>query len=179
MSIDSIRQFIKEKAEQFGAKVETEFNKPYIARNNTSEEALQDNGAYFGFIHPEEEATGPFHDFSITIFPSSETKPWLICLGIGSLGFKNDYELATYPGVRRLFSRLVDERGFCKSDLSDIESSLPRSFVAMEELQQIKNTLKTYTKVLPVCQVVDDPESDEGKKVIAGFVAGYAKLRNW
>ncbi len=179
MSIENIRQFIRNKAEEFGAKTNAEFNKPYIERNNTGHEALKDNGAYFGFIHPEEEPSGPFHDFSLTIFPSSDNKPWLICLGIGSLGFRNDYELATYPGLRRLFSRLVDERGFCKSDFSDIETSLPKSIAGHEDLSHIKNTIKTYAKVLPVCQIVNDPESEEGERIIAAFVAGYAKLRDW
>ena len=179
MSIENIRQFIKEKAEQFGAKTDNEFNKPYVERNNTGQEALKDNGAYFGFIHPEEEASGPFHDFSLTIFPNDQNKPWLVCLGIGSSGFKNDYELATYPGLRRLFSKLTDERGFCKSDFSDIETSLPKSITGSLDLQHIKNTIKTYTKVLPTCQIVDDPESEEGKQIIAAFVAGYAKLRDW
>ena len=127
MSIENIRQFIKEKAEQFGAKTDNEFNKPYVERNNTGQEALKDNGAYFGFIHPEEEASGPFHDFSLTIFPNDQNKPWLVCLGLGSSGFKNDYELATYPGLRRLFSKITDERGFCKSDFSDIYFT-PSSF---------------------------------------------------
>ena len=95
MSIDSVREFIKEKAQDFGAKTDNEFNKPYIERNNTGHEALQDKGAYFGFIHPEEDASGPFHDFSLTIFPNEQGKPWLVCLGIGSSGFKNDYELAS------------------------------------------------------------------------------------
>lgn len=179
MSIENIRQFIKEKAEQFGAKTDNEFNKPYVERNNTGQEALKDNGAYFGFIHPEEEASGPFHDFSLTIFPNDQNKPWLVCLGIGSSGFKNDYELATYPGLRRLFSKLTDERGFCKSDFSDIETSLPKSITGSLDLQHIKNTIKIYTKVLPTCQIVDDPESEEGKKLISAFVAGYAKLRDW
>lgn len=179
MSIENIRQFIKEKAEQFGAKTDNEFNKPYVERNNTGQEALKDNGAYFGFIHPEEEASGPFHDFSLTIFPNDQNKPWLVCLGIGSSGFKNDYELATYPGLRRLFSKLTDERGFCKSDFSDIETSLPKSITGSLDLQHIKNTIKTYTKVLPACQIVDDPESEEGMQIIAAFVAGYAKLRDW
>lgn len=179
MSIENIRQFIKEKAEQFGAKTDNEFNKSYVERNNTGEEALKDNGAYFGFIHPEEENSGPFHDFSLTIFPNTQNKPWLVCLGIGSSGFKNDYELATYPGLRRLFSNLINERGFCKSDFSDIETSLPKSLTGQSDLQHIKNTIKTYTKVLPVCRIVDDPECDEGKKIIAAFVAGYAKLRDW
>lgn len=179
MSIENIRDFIKEKAEQFGAKTDNEFNKPYVERNNTGQDALKDNGAYFGFIHPEEEASGPFHDFSLTIFPNNQNKPWLVCLGIGSSGFKNDYELANYPGLRRLFSKLINDRGFCKSDFSDIETSLPKSVTGSPDLQHIKNSIKTYTKVLPTCQIVDDPESEEGKKTISAFVAGYAKLRDW
>ena len=147
--------------------------------NNTGQEALKDNGAYFGFIHAEEEASGPFHDFSLTIFPNDQNQPWLVCLGIGSSGFKNDYELATYPGLRRLFSKFINEKGFCKSDFSDIETSLPKSITGSLDLQHIKNTIKTYTKVLPACQIVDDPESEEGKNTISAFVAGYAKLRDW
>ncbi len=179
MSIDSVREFIKEKAQEFGAKTENEFNKPYVERNNTKHDALQDKGAYFGFIHPEEDASGPFHDFSLTIFPNDQEKPWLVCLGIGSSGFKNDYELATYPGLRRLFSKLIDEKGFCKSDFSDIETGLPRNITGHSEIEHIRNTIKTYTKVLPVCQIINDPLSEEGKKVIAAFIAGYAKLRDW
>lgn len=177
--IEEIIDFIVECAIKFGAKPEMEFNRPYVLRKNVGNEALRDNGAYFGFIHPEEESAGPFHDFSLTIFPNDLDKPWLVCLGIGSSGFKNDYELATYPGLRRLFSRLIDERGFCKSDFSDIETSLPKSITGRLDLQHIKKTIKTYKKVLPVCQIVNEPESQEGKKIIASFVAGYAKLRDW
>ncbi|UXP31012.1 AAA family ATPase [Reichenbachiella agarivorans] len=177
--IEEIRQFITNQAIAFGAKPEAEFHKPYIERNNTGQEALKDNGAYFGFIHPDEDVSGPFHDFSLTIFPNDQGKPWLVCLGIGSSGFKNDYELATYPGLRRLFSQLVDHKGFCKSDFSDIETSLPKTISGHRDLQHIKNTVKTYTKVLPVCQIVDNPESEVGKQTIAAFVAGYAKLRDW
>lgn len=180
MSIENIRQFIKEKAEQFGAKIDKEFSKAYVERNNTGQEALKDNGAYFGFIHPDEEASGPFHDFSLTIFPNNEDKPWLVCLGVGSSGFKNDYELATYPGLSRLFSKLVDKRGFCKSDFSDIETGLPKAITGHADLNHIKNTIsKMYSKFLPACQIVNDPETEEGKRIIAAFVAGYAKLRDW
>ena len=179
MSIDNIRQFIKDKAKEFGANTEVEFNKPYIERNNTGPEALKDNGAYFGFIHAEEETSGPYHDFSLVIFPTNQDSAWLICLGIGSSGFKNDYELATYPGLRRMFSNLTNDKGFCKSDFSDIETGLPKTITNNPDLQHIKNTIKTYTKVLPVCQIIDVPESDEGKKNIAAFVAAYAKLRDW
>lgn len=179
MSIETIKQYIKEKAAEFGAKPENGLNKPYGWRDNTSTDALQDNGAYFGFIGAEEETSGPFHDFSLSIFPSDQEKSWLICIGVGINGFKNDYELATYPGLRRLFSKLVDENGFCKSDLSDIESSLPKSFTSRTDLQYLKNTIKKYIQFLPVCQIVENPQSKEGKKVIAAFVAAYAKLRDW
>lgn len=179
MQIENIRNFVNEKASQFGAKTDNQFNKPYVERNNTGQEALKDNGAYFGFIHPEEETSGPFHDFSLTIFPNEQNKPWLVCLGIGSSGFKNDYELASYPGLRRLFSKLINEKGFCKTDFSDIETNLPKTITTSEDLQHIKNTIKTYSKVLPVCQIVNDPESEIGKRTIAAFVAGYAKLRDW
>lgn len=71
-----IREFIREEAARFGANTNNNFNKPYIERNNTGPESLRDNGAYFGFIHPEEETSGPYHDFSLTIFPNDQDKPW-------------------------------------------------------------------------------------------------------
>lgn len=171
--IETIRTFVKEEAEKFGAKGF------YIERNNTKADALSDNGAYFGFIHPSEESSGPFHDFSFTIFPNDQNKAWLICLGVGSSGFKNDYELATYPGPRRFFSKLIDADGICKADFSDIESSLPRSFLDQEDLMHIKKTLDKYRNVLPVAQIVKDPNSEDGKRRISAILAGYAKLRNW
>ncbi len=180
--LELLREFIKEKAAEFGAKPNAEYNKPFIERNNTGPEAFRDQSAFFGFIHPEEEYSGPFHDFSLTIFPSPDDSknPWLVCLGIGTNGFKNDFELANQPGVRRLFSQLVDENGYCKIDFSDIDTSLPKSFSKRDDLQHLNNALnKLYSKVLPVCQIVNDPESEQGKKIISAFVAGYAKLREW
>lgn len=177
--IDDIREFIKIKAIEFGAKTEIGVNKSFVERNNTGFDSLNDGGAFFGFIHPDEENSGPFHDFSFTVFPSSDHEPWLVCLGIGTLGFKNDFELATFPGLRRLFSSLVDEDGFCKSDLSDIENSLPKNFTTSPKLMHLRNTINTYTKVLPVCQIIPDPTSAEGKEKITAFLAGYAKLRDW
>ncbi len=177
--IDEIRSFIRNEAERFGAKYSKEIDKLYVERNNTSEESLRDNGAYFGFIHQDEEATGPFHDFSLTIFPSNGTEPWLVCLGIGSNGFKNDYNLASYPGLKRLFSQLIDENGYCKSNFADIESNLPSTFTSRDDLQHIKKTIKQYSKYLPVIQIIKDPASEESKKIISSFVAAYAKIRDW
>lgn len=177
--INNIRIFIREEAERFGARGDTDLNKSYVERNNTGDEALKDNGGYFGFIHYDEGTSGPFHDFSLTIFPNKEKNPWLVCLGVGSSGFKDDYELANNPGLRRLFSKIINEKGFCNSDFSDIETSLPKSLTNLPELNHIKNTVKTYNKVLPAVQIVDEPGSEAGKKIISAFVAAYAKLREW
>lgn len=176
MSLENIRQFIKEKAEQFGAK-----NDSYGFRDNT-ENSFNPNtpGAYLGLVEFEEGTSGVYHDFSFVIFPSDEEAETLIVtLGIGSQGFKNDYNLATYPGLRRLFSRLTNEKGYCKTDFSDIETSLPKKFIDLIESEYLKKSIQKYKEVLPACQIVDDPESEEGKQIITAFVAGYAKLRDW
>jgi Holliday junction resolvasome RuvABC ATP-dependent DNA helicase subunit len=170
-------QFVKDEATKFGAKT-GEFNKSYIFRENTSEDALGDGG-YFGFISPDEAQSGAFSDFSFVIMPSKDDKGWIVTLGIGSLGFKNDYELANFPGLRRLFSKLIDQDGFCKTDLSDIETSLPKIITGREEIAGIKKTIDSYTKVLPVIQILKEPNSEIDRKKILAFLAAYAKIREW
>lgn len=191
--IEQIIKHLEKKAEEFGAKNNNEFSKDYILRKNIKPEAFKNNGAYFGFIHPEEETSGPYHDFSLVVFPSnpnknSENNHWVVCLGIGSLGFKNDYELATFPGVRRLFRSIIDnEDSFCKTDFSDIETSLPKSFLNNEKITSIRKTLETYKKVLPTCQIIETPKINENGEItnketikyLEGFLAAYTKLRNW
>ncbi len=181
--IQEIIKHLEYKASEFGAKNNDEYSKDYVLRNNTKKEAFNNNGAYFGFIHPEEEVSGPYHDFSFVVFPSEESNAWVVCLGIGSLGFKNDFELATFPGVRRLFYSLIDNKdSFCKTDFSDIETSLPKSFLQNERIASIRRTLETYKKVLPVCRIIEKPSiegDNESLKVLEGFLAAYAKLRNW
>ncbi|MFD2902525.1 McrB family protein [Sphingobacterium anhuiense] len=177
--IEEIKQYINGLATKFGAKVDSENSNSYAIRNNVGEEALRDNGAYFGFVEPEEGTSGQYHDFSLVIFPTNNEKAWLVCLGIGSSGFKNDYELASYPGVRRLFKNLITENGYCKSDFTDIESSLSKAFTGREDLRHLKNSISRYTKFLPVCEIIQDASSESAKKTIAAFVAAYAQLRNW
>lgn len=176
MTLDNIKELIKEKAEQFGAKSDS-----YVFRDNT-EISFNTNtpGAYLGLVEFEEGNSGVYHDFSFVIFPSGlEAKGMIVTLGIGSQGFKNDYNLATYPGLRRLFKNLSNEKGYCKTDFSDIESSLPKKFIDLIESDYLKKSILKYKEFLPACQIVDDPESKEGKQIIAAFIAGYAKLRDW
>lgn len=177
--IQEVREYINTLASSFGAKVGQELGNSFVERKNIGDDALDDNGAYFGFVEPEESTSGQYHDFSLVIFPDKADKSWLVCLGVGSLGFKNDYELATYPGVRRLFKNLISENGYSKSDFTDIETPLPKSFTGKTELSHLKNTISKYNKVLPVCEIVKNPTSEKGKKVITAFTAAYARLRNW
>lgn len=175
--IDKIQEYIKTEAVKFGAKNDDPILKSYIYRNNTKEDALKDDGAYFGFISPEEENSGPYHDFSVVIFPTNNDNSWVISLGVGSLGFKNDYELASTPGVRRLFSEIVTDYGFCKTNFIDIETPISKEF--LKQVPHLKNTLKKYDKVLPVCEVIEKPDSHASLKRVSAFIAAYAKLRGW
>ncbi|MCK5687377.1 AAA family ATPase, partial [bacterium] len=163
MLIDNIREFIKKKAEEFGAKTVNEFH----------------NDCCFGFIHSEEDNSAGFHDFSLSIFPNEENKPWIICIGVGSEGFKNDAELAIHPGLRRLFSKLVNNRGFCNSNFSDLTTYLPETITLNKEICHLKDGIKKYNKVVHACELVDNPESEEGRKIISSFIAGYSKIRKW
>ncbi len=174
--IEKAIEFVRELAANFGAKSEEGAN-DYIFRNNTSKDALKQGGAFFGLISPEEETSGPYHDFSLVIFPDEGDKPWLISLVAGSLGFKNDYELAALPGVRRLYSSIIDQDGFCKTSFLDIESNLPKQF--MSKIPHLNNSLKKYLKLITACNIIRDPSSEKDQKMIAGFVAAYAQIRNF
>ncbi len=178
MPINEVIDFIKQRATDFGAKTDGPL-KSYVFRNNAKDGPSDQNRAYFGFIQPDEEPSGTYHDFSFVIFPGADHNKWIVEVGVGSSGFKNDYELATFPGLRRLFSKLINENGFCKSDFSDIETSLPESFSKRDDLIHLANTVKYYSKFFSMCQVIDDPENDEGKAVISSILAAYADMRSW
>jgi 5-methylcytosine-specific restriction protein B len=174
--IERTIEFVKELAADFGAK-NGDLVGSYVFRNNTKEDALNQGGAFFGLISPDEEASGPYHDFSLVIFPDKDDKPWIISLVVGTSGFKNDYELAALPGVRRLFSSIVSEDGFCKISFLDIESNLPKQIKI--KIPNLDKALQNYSKLISACEIIWDPESENGKKIIAGFVAAYAQLRNF
>lgn len=152
-------------------------------KQNNRDEYLK--GAYFGFIRDEEEYNGAFHDFSLAIFPQIDNKACVIALGIGSLGFANDYDIASLPWVRRLFSRLRKEgrKTYFKNDFSDIESS---SLDLMAEIKNnypdLKKVIDTYKKVLPAAEILDfsDEKKDEANLyTMKQWVATYAIMRNW
>ncbi len=175
-TINEIIIFIREEGKKFGAISKNDHERFFIERNNTRNNGQNDEGEFFGIISTEENPTGPYHDFSIVIFPS-QNNSWVISLGIGSLGFKNDFELASTPGVRRIFSSFISNKGFCKTDFADIETGLPKDF--LNTASHLKKTLQKYTKFLPVCEILEEPTSERSKQIISAFMACYAQLRGW
>jgi len=152
-------------------------------KQNNREEYLK--GAYFGFIRDEEEYSGAFHDFSLAIFPQIDDKACVIALGVGSLGFLNDYDIASLPWVRRMFSKLRREgrKTYFKNDFSDIETS---SLDLMTEIKNnypdLKKVIDNYKKVLPAAEIIDfsDEKNDaENIETMKQWLATYAFMRNW
>lgn len=178
--INAVKNLVIEQAEKCGGKRTESRDQPkdFVFRDNTSDVALSQGGAYFGFILGDEEFSGPYHDMSLVFFPPDNPEDaWLMSVGIGTLGFKNDYELAMLPGVKRRFVSILSQNGYAKTEMIDIESQLPKAF--RDKLAHLKDTLRTYGKLLPICEIIEDPLSNEGKNIVNGFVAAYAELRNW
>lgn len=175
-------EFFKETIDSFGGI--SRGNPKYVLRKNVNN-PFPERGAYFGCINEGEENTGPYSDLSIVVFPSNETNEnndrWMIALGVGSLGFKNDYHIVSLPGTRRSFMNCLGNDSFIKNDFMDIETQ--DGFISFCKRKSIPETLnnavKNYSKVLLACTVFDPNNVDEGQRVIELFLALYANIRNW
>lgn len=146
---------------------------------------LQDEGAaFFGFINAGEEVNGPYSDFSFVIFPEKDLGACVIALTVGSSGFRNDYQLASEPGLRRMFLKLRtnDDTTFFKTSFADIEST---SSDLLKEIkanyQGLTSVIEKYKTVLPAAKIVAFPDNDEQKSLetIYQWLAVYAKVREW
>ena len=136
---------------------------------------------YFGFIRPEEPYSGGYSDFSLVIFARNDYPYFFVSLGVGSQGFTNDYELASLPGLRRMFLKLLDSSGksFCKPLFTDTESlSMDFADFVANNHPDFKPVVDKYGQVLPVvrCLNSDIPEDLE---VLKAWIATYAKVRQW
>ena len=154
-----------------------------IIRNNLIDSSFKDGSAYFGFLSSEEETAGPYSDFSFVIFPDNKdsVQTCVVCLGVGSSGFKNDFLLASHPGLRRTFLKLKteDNTSFFKTSFDDIEST---SSDLLNEIRfnypDLKTVIESYKTVLPASKIVVF-DSDEAVEIIYTWLATYAKVRGW
>ena len=62
-------------------------------RRNIAERAFQDGGAYFAYVRPEEEASGPYTPIA-GVFGRQDGKGGRLCVGLWD---QKDYELALSP----------------------------------------------------------------------------------
>lgn len=191
MELEKLYEYIVAFAKECGMTQKTQ-NEPkgntIIRDNATNKQSKEEDfkkGAYFGFIREEEEYNGGYHDFSLVFFPQIDNKACVVALGVGSLGFSNDYDIASLPYVRRLFSKLREEgrKTFFKNDFADIETP---SFDLIGEIKNkypdLKKVIDTYKKVLPATEILDfsdRSQDDNNLKIIRQWIATYAVLRSW
>lgn len=147
-----------------------------VTRDNTE----GDGALYFGFIRPEESASGSYRDLSLVFFPSNDGKICVVSLGIGTDGLDNDMRIACLPGTRRLFMRLRDSKRktFFKNDFSDTNNPSDDLF---KELSDTSLNIDRYRNFLPANEIVDFniDSDDEGLSRLKSWVATYAIFRNW
>ena len=152
-----------------------------IIRTNLQSEAFTSGTAYFGFLNPEEETSGPYSDFSFVVFPDSvdNVTTCVICLAVGSSGFRNDYQLAALPGLRRMFLKLKGQNTFFKASFDDIESTSTDLLKKIRaSYTQLASVIEKYKTVLPASCIVN-PQEEEGINTIYAWLATYAKIRSW
>lgn len=155
-----------------------------IVRNNLQEKAFTKGAAYWGFLNPEEETSGQYSDFSFVVFPDSysDVKTCVVCLGVGSSGFRNDYHLAALPGIRRMFLKLKGQNTFFKASFNDMESTSTDLLNEINEINtshsQLTTVIGRYKTVLPASCIVN-PQEENGMKIIYAWLATYAKIRSW
>lgn len=187
MTVEELFEKCKEFAQLLGCepKKDNEDNKGNaIIRKNIdiSNPTEYKKGAYFGFINPEEEGKGAYSDFSLVIFPQIDCKYCVLSLGVGSSGFKSDYEYATSPWLRRLFAKLrTDEyKTYFKSDFSDIESTSDDLIKDIRNsFPDLKETIKKYKSVLPASVIINLEDKEELPEVMKAWIATYATFRGW
>lgn len=198
MTAEELYDIVIDKAKEFGMVPKNNFSSIVeargnaIIRKNISAEAYTNGTAFFSIISEEEETSGPFSDFSFTVFPEQEVGACVVTLGVGSSGFKNDYQLASLPGLRRSFLKLStnDSQTFFKTSFDDIETTASD---LVKEIRSnhpnLKQVIESYKTVLPAARIIDfnnvgslfSPFEDENAclETIFMWLATYAKIRDW
>lgn len=190
MTAEELFDKLLDKAEEFGMvpqNGEKEASNPKgnaIVRKNIKADAFMDGKAFFGFINKGEETSGRYSDFSYVVFPDDmdNVKACVVALVVGSNGFKNDYEVSSLPGLRRMFLRLNGEKAFFKTSFDDIETTSSDLLKeAKANCYELSTVLTTYKTVLPAARILEFKENDEDEilNILYSWLATYADFRGW
>lgn len=182
--------FFFETADGFGGKGRSD-KRRYVERRNIGKsngDAFPEKGAYFGCISKGEENRGAYSDLCVVIFPSNEPEDaddrWLVALAVGSLGFKDDYDIVTLPGTRRLFIRKMygnKTNTFIKNDFLDVESNdgFKKFRVNNNFPETLSNAVKNYEKEILVSTIIDPNNQKATEDVVKRYLGLYATIREW
>ena len=180
MTATDLEKALIESAIKFGINFDKEGNKRNaIHRSNIKDESFTNQSAYFGFISSDEEFSGAYSDLSFVVFPQKDGGECVMSIGVGSLGYKNDLELASLPGLRRSYLRLMDDDGnsFCKTSFLDIETAANDLLGKIRaDFPALKGVIETYKTVLLANRIVN-PDND--MNIINAWLAKYAEYRGW
>ena len=174
-----LKAFVQKCLSDYGAVQED-----YILRFFADHE--KKGGAFCAIIRPEEAETGVYADLSLVLFPNGPDD-WsnvLVCLGVGTSGFRYDHELAAQPGVKRMFAGLIKSADFIKHSFLDLESSVPSSYrktLPSDCSDYLKRTVQKYNKYILAARFLSlAPETpDKSRAVIAAWIAAYSRLREF
>lgn len=182
MTKDEFREAVIKFAESLG--MVKEVGKANAVIRNNLQKAEEDNIRYLGIIRAGEETSGRYSDLSLVFLPGKDDKKWLMALGIGTNGFSLDHGLATTPGLRRSFLRILPQKdSFCKPHFEDLETALDLS--SFEDLLQVTHAhFDKYKSVLATGCVVDVEnlsleDRNKGALTIKAWIAQYARMRGW
>lgn len=185
MTADELFDLVVAKAKEFGMNPKNDGKTIIEPKGNAIIRkdfiSFNDGSAYFGFLSADEETTGPYSDFSFVVFPEKELGCCVVALVVGSSGFKNDYQLASLPGLRRRFLKLrtEDNTTFFKTSFDDIETT---SSDLVKEIRanypNLKSVIESYKTVLPATRILDLRE-DGDIDILYQWLATYAKMRGW
>ncbi len=174
MNAGKLEEEVRKKAIEFGL----DDGKNAVVRSSVSTQSFKDGGAYFGYIRPEENKTGPYYDLSFVVFPQEKEGPCIVAIVVGTSGFQNDYDLVSIPWPRRLYKKLIrpDGHSFIKNDFTNIESPIQGLKEAVKGEEDLEKAVRQYGKyILAAC--IADPEKD--RDIIDAWLAQYARLREW
>lgn len=187
MTAEELFEKVIAKAKEFGMNPKNDGNiiidskGNTIVRNNILDISFTEGKAYFGFLGADEETKGPYSDYSFVVFPEKDLGCCVVALGVGSSGFKNDYQLALLPGLRRKFLKLrtEDDHTFFKTSFDDIEST---SSDLVKEIRtnypNLKSVIESYKTYLPATRILDLTE-ESNLDILYQWLATYAKMRGW
>lgn len=189
MTAEELYELVLNKAKDFGMKpknperIQTDPKGNAIVRKNIIPISFQEGSAYFGIISKDEDISGRYSDFSFVVFPDNEkdVKACVVGLAVGSSGFKNDYQIASLPGLRRSFLKLNGNNTFFKASFDDIETTSTELLKEVKtNYQALSSVLDSYKTVIPAAKIIDFHEGlDKSLSVIYAWLATYAKFRDW